>query len=409
MRKIDLVNTNAADKRTIKEINEKLILNVIREFQPISRVRISKRTGLQRSTVSIITARLIKEGWISEGESAQAEFGRKPQNLYLNAGKFHVLGVEVSGGESTLALADANGIILRRWYQATSGNGASFFRDLGRRISNCIREAEESSGTPVDAIGVSLPGYIETKSGRIIGAENLGWRDLDAGEYLRESVELPMFFGNNAKLAAFSEVWFNSTSGRNLRHFVYIITRDGLGTGFIIDGEIYNGARDGAAEFGHFSLFPYGRRCSCGNYGCWEVYASDLAAVRIYRERSARMGISVPSDITVEAIIERAREGERVAIETLEKVGTYLGLGVANLVYGFNPQKVIVGDSLGKAWFILGKIVEKTVRQRVPDYYLEGLEIEVASRGENSCLLGAVALALAHKFSISNPLRREAG
>lgn len=409
MRKIDLVNTNAADKKTIKEINEKLILNVIRELQPISRVRISRQTGLQRSTVSIITARLIEEGWISEGESAQAEFGRKPQNLYLNAGKFHVLGVEVGGGKSTLALADANGVILSRWYQATTGRGPSFFRRLGKRISDSIKEAEERAGTPVDAVGVSLPGYIETKSGRIIGAENLGWRDLDAGDYLRESVDRPIFFGNNAKLAAFSEVWFSSSSQKDLRHFVYIITRDGLGTGFIIDGEIYNGARDGAAEFGHFSLFPYGKRCSCGNLGCWEVYASDLAAVDAYHQRCAKEGRDVPEDVTIESIIERAREGEKIAVETLQKIGKYMGLGVANLVFGFNPEKIIVGDSLGKAWFIIGEIIKQTVRQRVPDYYLEGLEIEVASRGENACLLGAIALALAHKFSISNPLRREAG
>src|SRR4030095_11369210 len=114
MRKISLENTNAAGKNTIKEINQKLILNLIREHQPISRAEIAGKTGLQRSTVTIITSRLLEDDWIYEGENGSLGAGRKPTNLYLNAGKFYSLGVQIGRRETLLALADVNGKIQRR-------------------------------------------------------------------------------------------------------------------------------------------------------------------------------------------------------------------------------------------------------------------------------------------------------
>ena len=114
MRKISLENTNPAGKKTIKEINQKLILNLIREHQPISRAEIAGKTGLQRSTVTIITSRLLEENWIYEGENGSAGIGRKPTNLYLNSEKFSSLGVQIGRQETLLALADVNGKIQSR-------------------------------------------------------------------------------------------------------------------------------------------------------------------------------------------------------------------------------------------------------------------------------------------------------
>ena len=81
------------------------------------------------------------------------------------------------------------------------------------------------------------------------------------GEWLRKNLDIPVYFENNAKLSAFSEIWFGNNRDGSLQNFTCVTSRDGIGTGIIMNGEIYNGARDGAAEFGHVSLFPYGERC----------------------------------------------------------------------------------------------------------------------------------------------------
>ena len=200
--------------------------------------------------------------------------------------------------------------------------------------------------------------------------------NVPAGEWLRKNLDVPVYFENNAKLSAFSEIWFGDNRDGSLQNFICVTSRDGIGTGIIINGEIYNGARDGAAEFGHVSLFPYGERCPCGNYGCWELYASDMATVKRYLQsnRGARSLKNSGEEITIQEIIQRAHQGERASRAALQNTAKYLGLGIANLVYGFNPEMVIVGDNLKDAWDLVGDTIVSTVRSRVPAYYLEGVE-----------------------------------
>jgi N-acetylglucosamine repressor len=403
MRKISLENTVPAGKKTIKEINQKLILNLIREHQPISRAEIAGKTGLQRSTVTIITNRLLEGDWIYEGENGSVGVGRKPTNLYLNAEKLYSVGVQIGRQETLLAVADVNGKIQSRRSLKTLPDASRFFPKLAREIKELAGSPRLRSRTEVAGVGVSLPGYLEKASGRLIAAENFGWINVPAGEWMRKYLDVPVYFENNAKLSAFAEIWFGDNRDRHLQNFICITTRDGIGTGIIINGEIYNGARDGAAEFGHVSLFPYGERCACGNYGCWEVYASDMATIKRYLQGNRRRESPKrpAQDVTIHEIIGRAHRGEKAAQMALQGTARYLGLGIANLVFGFNPEMIIVGDSLKDAWDFIGDIILSTVRSRVPGYYIEELRIIPSSIKENPSLLGAIALVLAHNFTIA--------
>jgi predicted NBD/HSP70 family sugar kinase len=403
MQKLDLQNTKGAGKSTIKEINQKLILNFVREHQPISRAEISKRTKLQRSTVTIISNRLLSRKWIYEGESGRYGGGRRPKHLYLNPKKFLALGVEVGREETILASADLNGELLERAYFKTSVADPAFFTRLGRKIRGFSDQSRSRRGVEVAGIGIALPGYIEKSSGKIIAAENFGWVNVPAGDQLRKQLDLPIYLENCAKLAAFAEIWFGKNKNGAPRNLVYITTRDGLGTGLILNGEIFNGARDGAAEFGHFSLFPDGERCVCGNYGCWEAYASDMVTVKRYVQllSGSHPRQQRPGKVSIHDVIERAHRGEEAARKALLKTAEYLGLGISNLVFGLNPEMVILGDELASAWDIIEGVITSTVQRRVPRYYLEGVRIEASSIKENPGLLGAIALVLADLFSIS--------
>jgi predicted NBD/HSP70 family sugar kinase len=403
MRKLDLQTAKGAGKSTIKEINQKLILNFVREHQPISRAEISKRTKLQRSTVTIISNRLLNKEWIYEGESGRYGGGRRPKHLYLNPKKLLALGVEVGREETLLALADLNGELMERAYFKTSLEDATFFARLAKKIRNFSDHSRTRRGSEVAGVGIGLPGYIEKSSGKIIAAENFCWMNVPAGDQLRKYLDLPIYFENAAKLAAFAELWFGRNKDRAPRNLVHITTRDGLGTGLILNGEIFNGARDGAAEFGHFSLFPDGERCVCGNYGCWEVYASDMATVKRYLQ--SRNGSTStpqsPEKLSIRDVIEAARRGDDAARMALQSTARYLGLGISNLLFGLNPELVVVGDELAGAWDLIEEQIITTVRSRVPSYYLEGVEIGPSSIKESPSLLGAVALVLADIFSVS--------
>ncbi len=406
MRKIDLNNSERAGKHTIKEINQKLILNLIREQQPISRAEIAKKTKLQRSTVTIITNRLQQRKWIYEGETGHYSGGRRPTNLYLNEEQFHALGVAIGREDTTLAVADLNGKLLSREHIKTKTDDPKFFTHLSEKISKFAAQSTRRTGVSIAGVGIGLAGYIEKSSGKIIAAENFGWFNIAAGEQLRKHIKEPIYFENNAKLAAFAELWFGESRNGASRNLVYVTTHDGLGTGLILNGEIFNGARDGAAEFGHFSLFPDGERCVCGNYGCWEMYASDRATIKRYIHAfdNSKLPFQKPEKISILDVIERARQGEEAARKALDSTARYLGLGITNLILGLNPEMVILGDELATAWDLMEETILKTVQGRVPPYYLEGLKIKASTIKESPTLLGAVALVLANVFSISkNP------
>ncbi len=403
MKKIDLNNAERAGKHTIKENNQKLILNLIRERQPISRAEIAKKTKLQRSTVTIITNRLQQKKWIYEGETGHYSGGRRPTNLYLNAERCHALGVAVGKEDTTLALADLNGKLLCREHIKTKTDDPKFFSHLAEKIVKFSAHSSSHAEVTIAGVGVGLPGYIEKSSGKIIAAENFSWFNVTAGEQLRKYLKEPVYFENNAKLAAFAELWFGEGRIGGLRNLVYITTHDGLGTGLILNGEIFNGARDGAAEFGHFSLFPDGERCVCGNYGCWEMYASDRATIKRYIQSfdKSEFPFQKPEKIAIRDVIDRARQGEEAARKALDSTARYLGLGITNLILGLNPEMVILGDELATAWDLMEETILKTVQSRVPPYYLEGLEIKASAIKESPTLFGAIALVLANVFSIS--------
>src|SRR6185312_7013900 len=127
---------------------------------------------------------------------------------------------------------------------------------------------------------------------------------------------------NEAKLSALAEMWFSDRDAAPLRNFVSVIARGGVGTGVIVNGQILQGATSAAAEFGHISIYPDGRRCTCGNVGCWEQYASDLAVSRVYGEESGQA-----AGEAVENIISKARAGEAAALRALQRTAQHVGMG----------------------------------------------------------------------------------
>lgn len=160
-------------------------------------------------------------------------------------------------------------------------------------------------------VGVSLPGTIDSSTGDVYAAENLCWYDIKAGRILSEEISAPIYFENNARLAALAERWFCGPGAPPMEHFVFVTMRNGLGTGVVIDGKLLQGASGQASEFGHTTLFPDGRPCVCGNTGCWEEYASDRALERYYAERLPQPESIVPADEIVLRAQPRLRSRSR--------------------------------------------------------------------------------------------------
>ena len=195
MRKINLSSFQIATSEIARDINRRIILNLIRTKQPISRADIARYTGLQRSTVSLIIEQLLAEQWITEGALGHLPRGRKPRFLHLNNERAGIIGVNVRPELTTLALTDLNANFITQDSLPTPTNPQLFLEQLADRIQNLLRS---HPNTFCEGIGVGVPGRVNRQTQKMVFAPNLGWRNVDFKNYLEKVTGLPVEVENAA-------------------------------------------------------------------------------------------------------------------------------------------------------------------------------------------------------------------
>lgn len=396
MKKIDIHNAGRATHQALRDLNEILVLNVVRERQPISRIDIAAWTGLEGSTVSKIVSRLLDNEFVYEEGIAAASpsGGRKKRFLHLNPNKAYAVGVDLGLQQSTVALADFRGKILRSASVRNDPDPDRTVDALARGIKKILRFSPLENR--VEGIGVSLIGLVDPNEGRVRAAESLNWgEDVPFGSMLTKALnlDLPLYFENGARLAALAEIWFGRHTDRQPQDLIFLDIGEGIGAGIVIRGQLYHGSLNGAGEFGHISLDPAGPPCSCGGRGCLEVFASDRATAERYRELTA-------SDVSMEEVVSRGLQGDPKAIEALRQTATYLGRGLTPVVYSVNPGVVVLGGVITKAWDIIYPEIRRVLTAQVNRFIGSGVSIIPSTLEYKPSLVGAIALVLARAFSV---------
>jgi predicted NBD/HSP70 family sugar kinase len=249
----------------------------------------------------------------------------------------------------------------------------------------------------IEAVGVSLPGLVNTESNRVLYVPYFKWRDAPVAERIASATGLSVMIGNDANAAALAELWFGRPEVSRVRDFIMVLVADGVGTGIVFDGQIYQGEHGAAGEFGHMIIGAGGpTSCSCGNNDCWEAFSSERAALARYQMARGDGDGQLP--LGFEELIDRALSGEDAAREALLETAHYLGIGISNLIVGFSPEAVVVGGSLVRAWPLvsdaLGETIERSIRRGLPS-----ARIIASTLGDQPTLMGALSLVLASKFS----------
>ncbi len=405
MKKIDLKKFRAADHRVLRDINEAIVLNLVRERQPVSRVAIAEASGLEEGTISRIVQRFLKQGFVYEsgvGNSTPAG-GRKPRYLHINPTKRCAIGVDIGPLETMLALSDLNGHLHQMKRIPHSRHAQSFLAGVAEEVQSLIRSAKPYQ--EFGGVGVSMPGLLDIKEGVILEGENLGWgENIPVGAALRAKIDrdVPIYYENGARLSALGEIWFGSTHLSGFRDVVFVDVSEGVGTGIIINGQLYLGHRNGAGEFGHICIDPTGPLCSCGSHGCLEAFASDLATIERCRKnlKNAGQASRAKTDmLDMGHIVEMARLGDQIALDTLRETGHYLGLGIAPILYGLNPEAVVIGGKIAEAWPLISSRVMESLATRISLPYLQSTKILASTLHIRPSLLGSIALVLAQDFA----------
>jgi predicted NBD/HSP70 family sugar kinase len=397
MRKIDLNDFRVATSETVRDINSRIMLNLVRKHQPVSRADLMRFSGLQRSTVSAIAERLISTHWLKEGAMGNLPRGRKPTFLHLNAERCAVVGVDVQPATTTLALASMDARLLAQESVPTPKDPADFISRSCRRIKDLLHAHPKKS---YEGIGISLPGRIDAETGRLIFAPTLGWGDLDLKTPIENSVGLPVKLENAANACALAELW----SGQNTEgagNVVAVTVSDDIGVGMIMNGQLVRGSTGLAGEFGHVVQMPNGPLCRCGNSGCWEALASNSAAVRYYAEATSvpKGEIGSKSDMATVPftdILRLVEQGDPKACRALNRMAHHLGTGIAMLATGLAPDVLVVVGEVTSAWGKVEPIVTAAVRRRLSTR--SSIRIVAGNSELQPRLRGIIALVLQKHF-----------
>jgi predicted NBD/HSP70 family sugar kinase len=392
LRRLDLRKTQAARLNTIRDINRQIVLNYVREREPISRAEIARETNLQRSTISAIVDALTGEGLVEEVGEGESTGGRRPTLLKLRTKEAIAVGVAVTPTSTTVATSDLAGRIVEQ---------RQFLTDIDpdKTLGDVIAVVEEFSTKnkgSIEAVGISLPGLVDPSTGTAIYVPYFKWRDIPISKVISTAVGLPVIIDNDANAVALAELWFGRPEVSDARDFIMVLVAEGVGTGIIFDGQVYRGQRGAAGEFGHMIIGTHAPvPCSCGNRDCWEAFSSERAALARYRQLA---GAEQSGQLSFGGLVNRGLSGEAHAKAALIDTALCLGVGISNLVVGFSPEAVVVGGEIARAWSLIESALKATIEHSIRRG-LPSAKILPSTLGEEPTLRGALSLVLASKFA----------
>ena len=405
MRQIDLKNASVAHTETVGGINRQIVLNYVREREPISRAALAQETALQRSTISRLVDGLIAEGLIEEQEG-KSSGGRPPTLLRLRGSAAVAIGVDLATTRTVVATSNLAGRVLHREEFATNPRSDKTLKLIVAAVRRLVRKTDQR----IEGIGISLPGIVESKTGTALFVPFFKWQDWAIGQEVSNAVGIPVVADNDANAAALAELWFGRPAIRGIRDFILVLVEEGLGTGLVLDGEVYHGQNGAAGECGHMNI---GTRapieCAAGSRECWEAFASERSALARY----ARLGDGKNGrdGLTFASLMERARAGHEPERTALIETAEYLGVGISNLIKCISPKAVIVAGNITRVWSLIARPLEDAIGEHSIWRGLDSCRIIPSTLGHQTRLMGTFSLILANKFASlrSEPAIQAAG
>ncbi len=403
MRKINPTDFTMATRGTSREINRQIALTLIRTHQPVSRADLSRLMDTNRANVTFLVNELLEENLVREGAQGNEKVrGRKPTFLYLNSQEGCAVAVDVRVSRTYLMMTDSIGRQIGEIISfPTQLNPDDFIETLSDHINKVLSGNKDLSNC--DGIGIIVPGMLGQRSGVVINAPTLGWRNVNLLAPLQAKFDgVKVYLENSGKACALSQIWMTRGDNSDHNDIVFVSVSDGVGVGVVINGELIRGQHNTAGEFGHVPLSIDGPPCSCGANGCWEAYISNLATLSRYFGRNIKRQNAPPTEseeFTIEDLIVCARRGDSRALTALNSTARYLGLGMASIINAIDPTRIYLGGEITEAWDLIESQVREAIKERTLTEELGAAAIRIVPATEHPRLRGAVALVTAPAFA----------
>ncbi|MCA1058070.1 ROK family glucokinase [Rossellomorea aquimaris] len=312
-----------------------------------------------------------------------------------------LVGVDLGGTTTKIAFLSKYGELLHKWEIPTdkSENGKNIIVNIAKAIDKKLEELDQNKDKLV-GIGMGAPGPVDTSKGIIYEAVNLGWENnTPLKDLLEVETGLHAVIDNDANCAALGEMW--KGAGDGAKDLVCVTLGTGVGGGVITNGDIVHGVKGAGGEIGHITVVPEGGfQCNCGKTGCLETVASATGVVRLANEKldavsddsSLRKLRDSHGSINAKDIFDAARENDELALAVIDQLAFYLGLSLANLGNGLNPEKIVIGGGVSKAGDILLEPVVKFFKKFSFPTVRTSTNLSIATLGNDAGVIGAAWL-----------------
>lgn len=313
--------------------------------------------------------------------------------------KKYRIGVDIGGTNIKIALVDFDGKII---YSNTTPTRAEMGYEAGvNNIKQAIKELMQETGADnktIEAIGFGLPGQIDYKEGIVKNLPNIpGWINIPLAKIIEDEFSIATRLDNDVRCAALGELNFGA--GKDCQNLICITVGTGIGSGIVLNGKLVRGASNAAGEIGHIKMdMTGGPLCGCGDYGCFEAYASGPAIVTMAKEyisggKSAKYKeMATDGIITPYVVAQAALQGDAVSIQIFKQMGKIIGIGLSSVINLLNPEKIIIGGGVADAGDILLEPIRKTILDRAMPIQAAAVEVVPAQLANTAGVIGASLL-----------------
>jgi predicted NBD/HSP70 family sugar kinase len=396
-----------ADQLTVRRHNLSLVLSHLRRRGPRSRARIADETGLNKATVSSLVAELTERGLVEAGEAERGQVGRPGQAVRLNGGHHFAVGSEINVDYvSALAMNLLGEVVSERRIPLDTAHleRAVVLKQLVAIITGLVDRLQAAGARPV-GVSVAVPGLVESATGTVVFAPNLGWCQAPIRQEITALLGwlmLPIHLDNEANLAALAELqtWDSRPAGLEAAHLLLLTGAVGVGGGLVSGGQVIRGSQGFAGEVGHMQIDPGGQACGCGHRGCWETVIGLNALLS--RAADPDDPVRDPAlDVLrrLEEVAARASSGDPRTLAALEATGVWMARGAGLLVNLFNPEILVLGGYFA----VLGPWLTDPLRAALPERVFApeagGCRLELSRLGFSAADRGGALRALSLVFA----------
>lgn len=378
-------------RHLIRDLNRSIVLNMIKEYEPIGRAEIARRSGLSPASITNITGDLLAEDWILETETGESSGGRRPILLELNPTSGYVIGLKVTESGVVGVLTDLTAEVLVKQEDTVQGSSpAAVAACLASQVDSLCLAAGVARADLL-GVGVGLAGVVDASQGLSRHHPFLGWRDVPLGGLLQDLVHVPVYMDNDVNTLIFAERLFGR--GQEVDDFLVVTIGRGVGLGMVLHGQVYSGAHGGAGEFGHTIIQKNGLLCDCGKYGCLETYVGESGLLRAAVEYDDLSSVG-----SMNELIELGLAGNTSALMIFANAGEILGRGISNLINLFNPALILIsgeGVRVGKMFF---EPMRVAIAEHTMPVLLSDTEVLIDPWGDDAWAIGAACLVLGEVF-----------